>query len=145
MVPRYGAAKPEKELAGGAQARRGGGKRAQGRVGRACVLSAGSAAGLGGRAGDSRRVGRACVLHACGRSGLPLAAAAAGPTALQGGRAGPCASPERRTPGHPGAPGRRVMRRGGRRRAGGHGLGIAPLPPLLVWGAFLSQEETKSV
>lgn len=54
---------------GGAQALQGRGKRARGRVGCACVLSAGSAAGLGGRAGDSRRVGRACVLPACGRGG----------------------------------------------------------------------------
>lgn len=78
-------------------------------------------------------------------AGLPRAAAAAGPTALQGSPRPAVRKPERSTPGHPGVPGRRVMRWGGRRRAGGHGLGVAPLPPLLVWGAFLSQEETKFV
>nr|XP_020761590.1 E3 ubiquitin-protein ligase TRIM71 [Odocoileus virginianus texanus] len=71
-----GAAKPEeKERVGGAQALQGRGKRAPGRVGRACVLSAGSSAGLGGRAGDSRRVGRACDLFRRSRLGRRAAPA----------------------------------------------------------------------
>lgn len=72
---------------------------------RACVLAPAAAARLGGRAGDSKRVGRACVLHACGCLPARTRCSCAGPPPCRRGCAWPCASPERSTPGHPGAPG----------------------------------------
>lgn len=78
-------------------------------------------------------------------AGPPQTAAASGPTAPQASPRPAVRKPERSTAGHPGVPGRRVMRWCGRRRAGAHRLGVAPLPPLLVWGAIRYQEETKFV